>query len=141
MTTEAPQFLLPVSPLVAFLDACVVNAGLAGPCHCAGSRLQDSFSENDLIIFEDRLTGRNEFSPEVAAALVDCRDAPAPPAWSNNTVQLYVLGCTEGSSRLEELCRCSVSRAYDVIPEARVRDYLEANDTQPSLVDLINTCI
>ena len=140
-TTEAPEFLLPIAPTVAFLDACIADAGLVGPCHCASERLGNSFSQGDLVVFEDRLSGRNEFSPEVAAALVDCRGAAAPAAWSPATVETYMAGCTKGSVRLEDLCRCSVSRAQDVIPETRVAEYLAADDVEPALVDLINVCI
>lgn len=140
-TTEAPEYALAIEPTVGFLDACIVDAGLLGPCHCAAERLQTSFSSGELVVFEDRLTGRNEFSPEVAAVLVDCREAPAPPAWERPTVDRYVAACTKGSERLEELCRCSARRAQDVVPEGRVDEYLATNDVTPSLVDLINTCI
>jgi hypothetical protein len=140
-TTEPPPFLLPVEPTVAFLDACIADAGLIGPCHCAAERLGDSFSADDLVVFEDRLAGRNEFSPEVAAVLVDCRGAAAPPEWSVASVERYVTECTKGAPELEDLCRCSVNRAADVVPEARLEDYLAADEAVPSLVDLINTCL
>ncbi|MDG2112943.1 MAG: hypothetical protein P8N02_10060 [Actinomycetota bacterium] len=140
-TTEAPEFLLPIAPTVAFLDACIADAGLVGPCHCASERLGNSFTQGDLVVFEDRLGGRNEFSPEVAAALVDCRDAGPPAAWSAETIDTYVARCSKGSPRLTDLCRCSVSRAQDVIPEIRLSDYLASDDVEPNLVDLINICI
>ena len=140
-TTIAPEFLLPVAPTVAFLDACIADISLVGPCHCASSRLEAGFSEGDIVVFEDRLRGLNDFSPEVAAALVDCREATPPAPWSDETVDRYVAGCIKGADRLLDLCRCSARRAQDVIPEVRVDDYLAADDVTPSLVDLINTCI
>ena len=140
-TTEAPLFRLGIDATVAFLDACVADDSLTGPCHCASGRLESGFSDGDLVVFEDRLTGLNDFSPEVAAALVDCRDATAPAEWSTTSAQRYVAGCTKGEGRLEDLCRCSVNRAQDVIPEARIGEFLESPTVQPNLVDFINTCI
>ena len=140
-TTEAPLFALGIDATVAFLDACVVDDSLTGPCHCASARLAAGFSDGDLVVFEDRLTGLNDFSPEVAAALVDCRDATAPTEWSTTSAQRYIAGCTKGEGRLDDLCRCSVDRAQDVIPEARIAEFLESSTVQPNLVDFINTCI
>ncbi len=140
-TTEAPVFALSIAPTVAFLDACIADDTLVGPCHCAGERLESNFFEGDLIVFEDRLTGRNEFSPEVAAALVDCRDAGAPPPWPQELTERYVLACTQGSDRLADLCRCSAFRAQDVIPGDRLEEFLVADDVRPGFVELINTCL
>jgi len=140
-TTEAPIFALPIAPTVAFLDACIADDSLVGPCHCASERLEANFFEGDIIVFEDRLSGRNEFSPEVAAALVDCRDAAAPPPWPQELTDRYMNGCKQGSDRLADLCRCSAFRAQDVIPADRFDEFLVADDVNPGFVELINTCL
>lgn len=140
-TTEAPQFRLPVEPLVAFLDGCIIENGLVGPCHCAGERLERDFDRTEMVIFEDRLSGRNEFAPEIAGSLVECRDAAPPAAWSGASIDVYIDACTKGSDRLADLCRCSTGRAQNVIPEDRLADFLASEEVQPNLVDLINTCL
>lgn len=139
--SEAESDVLAIEPLVAFMDACVANAGLVGPCHCAAGRIERSFSVVDLKIFEDRMTGTLEFSPEVAGSLVDCRDAQPPPPWSQAVREAYLDECAVGSDRLRSLCACSLARAQDVVPAHRLADFFNASEVQPDLVDFINLCL
>ena len=133
--------LLAVEPLIAFMDACVADAGLAGPCHCAADRIESSLTAIDLVVFEDRMTGALEFSPDLASVLVDCRDAPAPPAWSPSRQQLYLDECSAGSDRLKSVCACSLARAQDVVPAHRLGDFLASAEVQPAIVDFVNLCV
>lgn len=133
--------LLAIEPLTAFMDACVTDAGLVGPCHCAAARMEGSLGAIDLVVFEDRMTGALEFSPELASALVDCRDAPPPPEWSQARQQLYLDECSAGSDRLKSLCACSLARAQDVVPAHRLGDFLASTEVQPDIVDFINECV
>ena len=138
--TGAPG-LLAIEPLVAFMDACVADAGLVGPCHCAADRMEGSLTAIDLEVFEDRMSGALEFSPELAAALVDCREAAPPPAWSAARQQTYLDACSAGSDRLRSLCACSLARAQEVVPAHRLNDFLASNEAQPGIVDFMNLCL
>lgn len=138
--TTAPG-LLAIEPLVAFMDACAADAGLVGPCHCAADRMEGSLTAIDLEVFEDRMSGALEFSPELAAALVDCREAAPPPAWSTARQQMYLDACSAGSDRLRSLCACSLARAQEVVPAHRLDDFLASNEVQPGIVDFINLCV
>ncbi|MCY3609251.1 MAG: hypothetical protein OXG57_12520 [Acidimicrobiaceae bacterium] len=138
--TGAPG-LLAIEPLAAFMDACVADAGLVGPCHCAADRIEGSLTAIDLEVFEDRMSGALEFSPELAAVLVDCREAAPPPAWSNAQQQTYLDACSAGSDRLRSLCACSLARAQEVVPAHRLNDFLASNEVQPGIVDFLNLCL
>jgi hypothetical protein len=138
--TGAPG-LLAIEPLVAFMDACVADAGLVGPCHCAADRMEASLTAIDLEVFEDRMSGALEFSPELAAALVDCREAALPPEWSDAQRQTYLDACSAGSDRLRSLCACSLARAQEVVPAHRLNDFLASNEIQPGIVDFMNLCL
>ena len=138
--TSAPG-LLEIEPLTAFMDACVADAGLVGPCHCAASRMEGSLTALDIEVFEDRLSGALEFSPELAEALVDCREAAPPPAWSDAQQRTYLDACAVGSDRLKSLCACSLARAQEVVPAHRLNDFLTSNETQPGMVDFIGLCL
>ena len=133
--------LLAIDPLIAFMDACVADAGLVGPCHCAADRMEGSLTALDLEVLEDRMTGALEFSPELAGALVDCREAAAPPAWSDAQRQTYLDACAGGSDRMRSLCACSLARAEEVVPAHRLGDFLASNEARPSVVDFINLCL
>jgi len=133
--------LLAIEPLIAFMDACVADAGLVGPCHCAADRIEGSLTVIDLEVFEDRMSGALEFSPELAGALVDCREAAPPPAWSDAQQQTYLDACSVGSDRLRSLCACSLARAQEVIPAHRLDDFLASNEIQPGIVDFMNLCL
>ena len=138
--TEAPQ-LLEIEPLTAFMDACVANDGLVGPCHCAADRMEASLTALDLEVFEDRMSGALEFSPELAAVLVECREAVTVPAWSDTQRQTYLDACSAGSDRLRSLCACSLARAQDVVPAHRLDDFLASNEVQPGIVEFLNLCL
>ena len=133
--------LLGVELLIAFMDACVADAGLVGPCHCAADRIEGGLTSVDLEVFEDRMEGGLEFSPELAAALVDCREAGPPPDWSDAQQQTYLDACSAGSDRLRGLCACSLARAQDVVPAHRLTEFLASNDVRPDVVDFINLCL
>ena len=126
-TDASGDYLLDISVTVAFLDACISDSGLVGPCHCAA--------------LEDRISVFNDFPPELAGLLVQCRGEERPPTWSAATKEAYIDACTKGSNRLVDLCRCSAFRAADVIPEDRLPEFLVATDLRPNLVDLIKTCL
>lgn len=138
--TSAPG-LLAIEPLTAFMDACVADVGLVGPCHCAADRMEGSLTALDLEVFEDRMSGALEFSSELAGALVDCREAAPPPAWSDAQQQTYLDACSAGSDRLRSLCACSLARAQEVVPAHRLNDFLASNEIQPGIVDFINECV
>ena len=138
--TGAPG-LLAIEPLTAFMDACVADAGLVGPCHCAADRIEGSLTVIDLEVFEDRMSGALEFSPELAGALVDCREAAPPPGWSDAQRQTYLDACSAGSDRLRSLCACSLARAQEVVPAHRLNDFLASNEVQPGIVDFLNLCL
>jgi len=134
-------YLLDIGTTVAFLDSCIANSGLVGPCHCASDLLVYDVDIADVIGLEDRMRAFNKFPPELAGLLVQCRAAARPPEWSPSTKELYLSACSHGSDRLDRLCRCSASRAADVIPEARLSEFLSATELRPNMVDLINTCL
>ncbi len=138
--TGAPG-LLAIEPLIAFMDACVADAGLVGPCHCAADRIEGSLTVIDLEVFEDRMSGALEFSPELARALVDCREAGPPPGWSDAQRQTYLDACSAGSDRMRSVCACSLARAQEVIPAHRLNDFLASNEVQPGTVDFLNLCL
>ncbi len=145
-TTEPPpnanaDNLLPIETVVAFLDACVADSGLVGPCHCAAKRLDASFTPEDIQVFEDRITGQLEYPPQVAVDLVTCRQEPPPPPWDETMRQNYVRECAKGSELLVELCKCSLGRAQDIVPAGRLGEYLVAIDARPDFADLINLCL
>ncbi len=133
--------LLGIELLIAFMDACTAEADLVGPCHCAASRLEGSFTAIDLKVLEDRMSGALEFPPELATALVDCREASAPPPWPEDQQFAYLDACSEGSDRLGSLCACSLARAQEVVPAHRLSDFLASNEVQPDIVDFVNPCI
>lgn len=137
---RAPE-LLAIDPLIAFMDACVGDAGFVGPCHCAADRMEGSLTALDLEVLEDRMTGELEFSPELAGALVGCRDAAAPPAWSDAQRQTYLDACADGSDRMRSLCACSLARAEEVVPARRLADFLASSEVRPDVVDFINLCL
>jgi len=134
-------YLLDIGTTVAFLDSCIANSGLVGPCHCASDLLVYDVDIADVIGLEDRMSAFNKFPPELAGLLVQCRGAARPAEWSPSTKELYLSACSHGSDRLDRLCRCSASRAADVIPEERLSEFLSATDLRPNMVDLINTCL
>lgn len=138
--TGAPG-LLAIEPLIAFMDACVADAGLVGPCHCAADRIEGSLTVIDLEVFEDRMSGALEFSPELAGALVDCREAGPPLEWSDAQRQTYLDACSAGSDRMRSLCACSLARAQEVVPAHRLNDFLASNEIQPGIVDFLNLCL
>jgi len=141
-TTDVPgDYLLDISTTIAFLDACISDSGLVGPCHCASELLVYDVNVNDIAGLEDRISAFNEFPPELAGLLVQCRGAERPPVWSAATKEIYVAACTQGSNRLLELCRCAAFRAADVIPEDRLPEFLAATELRPNMVDFINTCL
>ncbi len=137
---DGPE-LLAIEPLIAFMDACISDAGLIGPCHCAAGRIEQGFDIIDLEIFEDRMSGALEFSPEIASSLVDCREADPLPPWPQQLREAYLAECTANSDRLRDLCVCSFARAQDVVPAHRLGDFLESNEVRPDLVDFINLCL
>ncbi len=141
VTVDGAPGLLAIEPLIAFMDACVADAGLVGPCHCAADRMEGSLTDIDLEVFEDRMSGALEFSPELAGALVDCREAGPPPGWSDAQRQTYLDACSAGSDRLRSLCACSLARAQDVIPAHRLNEFLASNEIQPGIVDFLNLCL
>ncbi len=141
VTVDGAPALLAIEPLIAFMDACVGDAGLIGPCHCAAGRIEGSLTVIDLEVFEDRMSGALEFSPELAGALVDCREAPPPPGWSDAQRQTYLDACSAGSDRMRSLCACSLARAQEVIPAHRLNDFLVSNEVQPGFVDFLNLCL
>ena len=132
---------LGIEPLTAFMDACVADSGLVGPCHCAAGRMEANLTEIDLVVLEDRMSGALEFSPELASVLVECRDAAPPPAWSGVQQQQYLDACSAGSDRLKSLCACSLARAQEVVPAHRLDDFLASTEVQPDIVDFINLCV
>ncbi|MCY4515742.1 MAG: hypothetical protein OXB99_00720 [Acidimicrobiaceae bacterium] len=132
---------LAIEPLIAFMDACAADGGLVGPCHCAADRIEGGLTSVDLEVFEDRMEGGLEFSPELAAALVDCREAGPPPEWSDAQQQTYLDVCSAGSDRLRGLCACSLARAQDVVPAHRLTEFLASNDVRPDVVEFINLCL
>ncbi len=138
--TGAPG-LLAIEPLIAFMDACVADAGLVGPCHCAADRIEGSLTVIDLEVFEDRMSGALEFSPELAGALVDCREVAPLPGWSDAQRQTYLDACSAGSDRMRSLCACSLARAQEVVPAHRLNDFLASNEVQPGIVDFLNLCL
>ena len=138
--TGAPG-LLEIEPLIAFMDACVGDASLVGPCHCAADRIEGSLTVIDLEVFEDRMSGALEFSPELAGALVSCREAGPPPGWSDAQRQAYLDACSAGSDRLRSLCACSLARAQEVVPAHRLNDFLASNEVQPGIVGFLNLCL
>ncbi len=138
--TGAPG-LLAIEPLIAFMDACVADAGLVGPCHCAADRIEGSLTVIGLEVFEDRMSGALEFSPELARALVDCREDGPPPGWSDAQRQTYLDACSAGSDRMRSLCACSLARAQEVVPAHRLNDFLASNEVQPGIVDFLNLCL
>jgi hypothetical protein len=140
-TTEPAELSLSVETVVALLAACSPGDELVGPCRCALGRMEGNLDDGDIVVFEDRFSGRNEFSPELAAALVDCAGAPAPQAWSAASRNTFVTQCMKGSDRLRDLCTCASARAEQVIPEVRIRAYSESKGVAPDFVDLINDCI
>ncbi len=145
-TTDPPPHastgnLLPIETVVAFLDACVADSGLVGPCRCAAERLDTSFTPQDIQIFEDRITGQLEYPPQVAADLVTCRQEQPPSPWNEEMRQSYVSECSKGSGPLVEPCMCSLERAQDIIPADRLDEYLTAIDVRPDFTALINLCI
>ena len=133
--------VLAIEPLIAFLDACVADAGLIGPCHCAAGRIERGFDTIDLEIFEDRMSGALEFAPEIASSLVDCREADPAPAWPQQLREAYLADCAQGSDRLRSLCACSLARAQEVVPVHRLGEFLDSNEVRPDLVDFINLCL
>ena len=135
------EYLLDIGVTVAFLDACISDSGLVGPCHCASELLIYDVDATDIAGLEDRISAFNDFPPELAGLLVECRGKERPPLWSAATKETYINACTKGSSRLVDLCRCSAFRAADVIPEDRLPEFLAASDLRPNMVDLINTCL
>lgn len=135
------DYLLDISVTVAFLDACISDSGLVGPCHCAADLLVDDVDSSDIAGLEERISVFNDFPPELAGLLVQCRGEERPPTWSAATKEAYIDACTKGSNRLVDLCRCSAFRAADVIPEDRLPEFLVATDLRPNLVDLIKTCL
>lgn len=137
---DAPQ-LLAIEPLIAFMDACIADEGLVGPCHCAADRIEPNLTPLDLEVLEDRMSGTLEFSPELAGALVDCREAAAPAGWSDSQQKAYLDACSAGSDRLGSLCACSLARAQDVVPAHRLGDFLASNEVRPDTVDFINLCL
>ncbi len=137
---DAPP-LMAIEPLVAFMDACVAGADLVGPCHCAARRMEGGLAVADLEVLEDRMSGALEFPPELATALVDCREAAPPPAWPDARQQQYLNACSAGSDRLKSLCACSLARAQQVVPAHRLGDYLASNEVQPAIAEFINQCI
>ena len=139
--TVAGSGLLAIEPLTAFLDACVADSGLVGPCHCAAGRMEGSLTEIDLVVLEDRMSGALEFSPELASVLVDCREAAPPPAWSGAQQQQYLDACSAGSDRLKSLCACSLARAQEVVAAHRLGDFLASTEVQPGIVDFVNLCV
>ncbi len=140
-TAPTSAFTLDVQTTIAFLDSCISDSGLVGPCHCASELLVSNVDVNDVQGLEDRMSAFNEFPIELAGLLAECRGAPRPAAWSAPSLASYLTVCMQGSSRLDDLCRCSVSRAVDVIPEQRLAEFLEAETIRPDMVDLINTCL
>ena len=141
-TTDAEgEYLLDIGATVAFLDACISDSGLVGPCHCASDLLVYDVDGNDIAGLEDRISAFNDFPPELAGLLAECRGKERPPVWSAATKEAYIDACAKGSSRLLDLCRCSAFRAADVIPEDRLSEFLVATDIRPNMVDLINTCL
>ncbi len=140
-TSSASDYLLDIGTTVAFLDSCISDSGLVGPCHCAAEILANDVDSSDVAALEDRMSAYNEFPVELAGLLVQCRGAERPPVWSSATKEIYLAACAQNSERLSELCRCSASRAADVIPEERLPEFLKANDLSPSMVDFINTCL
>lgn len=140
-TTAVGRYSLSIETAVAFLDSCAADSSLVGGCHCALGRLDQNLDDNGLRVFEDRFAGRNEFGPEVAAALADCEGAPRPAGWSAESIDLFVTECIKGSERLRDICTCSTARAQDIIPQARISEYAESNQVVPGFVQLINLCI
>ena len=140
-TGVSGEYLLDIGTTIAFLDACISDSGLVGPCHCASELLVYDVDANDIAGLEDRISAFNEFPPELAGLLVQCRGEERPPVWSAATKEIYVAACTQGSNRLLDLCRCAAFRAADVIPEDRVPEFLTATDLRPNMVDFINTCL
>lgn len=140
-TDVKSEYLLDIGVIVAFLDACISDSGLVGPCHCASELLIYDVDVSDIAGLEDRISAFNDFPPELAGILAECRGKERPPLWSAATKKTYVNACTKGSSRLEDLCRCSAFRAADVIPEDRLAEFLATTDLRPNMVDLINTCL
>lgn len=132
---------LGVEVVVAFLDGCVRTASAAGPCHCAIERLEAGFTMDDLTVFEDRMTGNLEYPPQVAGALVDCREDVEPRRWSEPARSRYVEACTKGSDRLGDLCSCSVARAQDVLPERHIEAFIERSEVRPGFAELIRGCL
>lgn len=140
-TDVGGEYFLDIGTTIAFLDACISDSGLVGPCHCASELLIYDVDTDDIVGLEDRISAFNEFPPELAGLLVQCRGKERPPAWSTATKESYVAACTKGSNRLLALCRCSAFRAEDVIPEDRLPEFLTATDLRPNMVDFINTCL
>ncbi len=140
-TDEQAENLLPIETIVAFLDACVADSGLVGPCHCAADRLEGSFTPQDIEIFEDRITGQLEYPPQVASDLVSCQNASPPAAWDETMRRSYVAECAKGADQLTDLCMCSLMRAQDVIPGDRLAEYLASVEARPDFADLINRCV
>ncbi|MFT5531679.1 MAG: hypothetical protein ACI91O_001708 [Candidatus Poriferisodalaceae bacterium] len=141
-STTAPQeFTLSVETVVAILNSCAPDAELVGACRCALDRIEGNLADGDIVVFEDRFSGRNEFSPELAAALTDCSEAPPVQAWSSASVNTFVVQCMRDNERLRDLCLCASERAEEILPEARIREYGESNDMVPNFVELINGCI
>ena len=140
-TSRTSGYLLDIGTTVAFLDSCISDSGLVGPCHCAIELLANDVDSSDIAALEDRMSAFNEFPVELAGLLAQCRGGDRPAEWSSSTKELYLAACIQSSDRLKDLCRCSASRAADIIPEERLSEFLKARELRPSMVDLINTCL
>ena len=140
-TPSSTEYSLDIGTTVAFLDSCISDSGLDGPCHCAAELLVYEVDSNDIAALEDRMSAFNEFPSELAGLLVQCRGVERPPAWETSTKEIYLAACTQSSDRLLDLCRCSASRAADVIPEERLSEFLSATDLRPNMADLISACL
>lgn len=141
-TTPRPGDMpLTIEAVVAFLDGCARTAESVSRCHCAIERLEAGFTMDDLEVFEDRMTGGLEYAPQVAGALVDCREDTAPRRWSDAARSRYVEACTKGSDRLGDLCACSASRAQDVVPERHLDSFISSAAVRPGFAELIGTCL
>jgi len=54
-TSRTSEYLLDIGTTVAFLDSCISDSGLVGPCHCAAELLAYDVDSSDLAALEDRM--------------------------------------------------------------------------------------
>lgn len=138
-TTAAPPLTYPLSETVAFLDACVTDATLAGQCHCSLGALAESGIADVMADFEVAVESSDTLPAEVDDAIERCAGERLAPT-AIGDLEALSAACTLGSSRLGSACQCAAERAALIVPSWALAEYVDA-DIEPSLVDLLNRCL